>query len=599
MAKSPHPIEEMEETPEQARLNLYGSSYQQAEFRQLMLEQMRREEEALNLYRPLPFQEMFHSCPLKECIIQKGNQTGGSLCGAVELARAVTGKDPHNKYPKTDGCAAVIGYGEQHVGRVFYPILFQPGQFRVIRDEVTGRKRVWQPWVPADAAREDEAENAGPLIPPRFIKSVAWEKKAERIFSRIDFTTGWTLYALNSAGDPSQAQGFKLNFCWIDEDLANSGWYQEMFGRLSMKKGRLRWTALPHAKNDDIINIVERGDKEAGLADDDPEKTTRVVRATIFDNPYFPPESLRDNIKAWKAEGEDVYRKRALGEFTFDSVKMYPTFSRYVHSATGTVEGAQPLQKLLAERGGEPPEGWTRYMAVDPGFQVCAALFAAVPPPAEFGEHVIIYDELYIPNATPSIFAEGAQQKIRDWPFEAFIIDAHGSKLTSLTSGINPMTAYTEALRERNLSSVQSGNSFLMGSDDVRGRETRVREWLSIPHGHTLPKLLVVLERCPKLAWEIERFKKKTHNVGGKRIPLDDGERKVHTHAVEACEYLAAHGCAYRKPPSRVVSAKTPFDNYTERKRKQQVKDKAIAKLLGRNFISLGPRGVNSGSHSY
>lgn len=593
----PHEDDFLPEDPRTIMADLTATEAK--EYRALVREQLRRTTESLKLYEPLKFQDEFHACRAKQCIIQKGNQVGGTLCGAVELARAVTNQDPYGKYPAA-GQAAVIGYGENHIGRVVYPALFQPGQFKIIRDLKTGKKRVWKPWLDEDAAREGEAEEAPPLIPFRYVKpkGIAWVKKADRIFSRIEFTTGWVLYALNSAGDPSQAQGFKLNYCWIDEDLANSGWHREMMARLSMRKGRLRWTALPHAKNDDILNMIQEADKLSHLPHDDPNKQTICVRATIFDNPFFPKESLESNIRAWKQEGEDVYRQRALGELTFDSVRMYPTFSKWTHNALGTDEKRTPIQQVLFERAGEPPEHWTRYMATDPGWQIAGTLFAATPPPGEFDEdYIVVYDELYLHNCLPDTFADGVYQKARDYTFETFIIDAHGAKLSGISSGQQALHDYTNALKKKNIRSIQSGHGFVAGSDDIRGRETRLRELLAL-RDNGMPKLLVVMPRCPNLLYEMERFKKKMTMKNGNRITFDEGDRKNGTHVVECLEYLAAHGCPYRKPPDRAkhVSA---YDQFMERQRRQLVRQQAFAGLSGRNFISFGPQGVPSsvGSH--
>lgn len=218
----------------------------------------RREIEALNLYEPLPFQREYHACRAPEVCFVKGNQVGASLAGFVEVARAITGKDPHNKYPQRDGTAVCLGMGEKHIGRVIYKYLFRAGAFRIIRDLETNEWRTFRPWPPdqvvcghlGDGGREAKSKPAPPLIPHRFIDGkISWEKRSENVFRYIKFKTGWELYAENSAGDPGQVQGFQCDLYHIDEDVAMGGWLEEATGRLMARTGKLRWTAVPDRKS--------------------------------------------------------------------------------------------------------------------------------------------------------------------------------------------------------------------------------------------------------------------------------------------------------------------------------------------------------------
>ena len=63
---------------------LGASQFEKAEFVKVAKEIASRSCEALRLYEPLPFQERFHACTAKECIIVKGNRAGGSLAGFAE-----------------------------------------------------------------------------------------------------------------------------------------------------------------------------------------------------------------------------------------------------------------------------------------------------------------------------------------------------------------------------------------------------------------------------------------------------------------------------------------------------------------------------------
>jgi hypothetical protein len=380
---------------------------------------------SLLMYEPLPFQDKFHKATEKEVILRKGNQTGGSLAGFVEIARAVLGMDPHDKYPKTDGVACCLGFGESHIGKVIYPYLFMAGKFLIIRDEVTNEWRTYRPWQ--DEHRKREAKKSPPLIPWRYVKSISWKNKSMRIFDRVDFTTGWTLYAFNTSGLPSHAQGFTATLIHIDEDTDNAGWYDEMIARLTMSdtlygcQGRLRWTAMPHTKNDDLVRLMER----CHDSEHDEKREAVCIGATVFDNIYMPKATREENVKIWKSQGEDVYRKRALGEMVVDSYLMYPTFDAYLHNVRRERDSDLPFFKVLRDANWQIPHEWAKYMVVDPGHGVCAVTYWAVPP-EELGDVKICFDESYIPQATATIFGDAVAAKISDHLFQSFIIDGHG-----------------------------------------------------------------------------------------------------------------------------------------------------------------------------
>ncbi len=573
------------------------SEYEYKELIAAREEMDKRRMEALRLYEPLPFQEAYHSCRAKECIIQKANQAGGSLAGFVEVARAVLGKDPHDKYPKRDGIAVCLGYGEKHIGRVIHRYLFRAGAFRIIQDARSNKWRTFRPWSKeqkiagkrGDLEREKHSKPAPPLIPPRFIDGkLSWEKRAENIFSYVKFTTGWELYALNSAGEAHQAQGFQVDLYDVDEDVATPGWLEEATARTSIRKGLIRWHALPHSRTDDIMNMIQRAqdEEDANMADD--QRTTVRITATMYDNPYYPEQSRRENERIWKSQGEDVYRKRALGQVVLDSVLMYPTFDKRLHSAISHDADRSKIQEFLTEHDGTPPHDWCRYLSFDPGHTVGAVLFAAVPPKS-LGDYCVFYDELYLQNCEKTTFGRHLEPKVKGWCFQDFLIDAHGGRLRELGSGILPKRQYEEELEQRGIVCVERDSRFLNGSDDVKGREEKLREWLAIrPSGDT--KLLVVTQRCPNFVREMERFKKKTVKVGGQDVPTDEGNRRANTHLVECAEYLAAHGCVYVKP--KTPSKPTSVVKLILQGRKRRAQQRAANNYdPTRNSRSLGPRG--------
>jgi hypothetical protein len=581
------------------------TQHELSELKRYLKEIKARECEALKLYEPLPWQEKYHSTTAKECIAAKGNQVGGSLAGFAEVARAVTGQDPYNKYPKENGVAVCLGYGEPHIGRVMHRYLFRYGAFDIIRDKDTNEWRTFRPWPQdeevhgkyGDKGREAEAKPAPPLIPKRFIKGkISWLKRSENIFSTVYFTTGWTLYALNSMGDPSRAQGFQANLYHIDEDVATGGWYSEAVGRCSRHNGLIRWTAMPHSKTEDIVGMMERGEEEEGKE----SPKTVVVRAGIDDNPFLPPEAKEENLRIWKDMGEDVLRMRAYGELTVDSVLMYPRYDPKVHTAVKVLNRSEQqaeddglqvrcdVQRIMAENNGVPPKEWCRYFSFDPGHQVLAGIAIAVPP-ARIGNFKIVYDELYITAATAKMFGDAMYKHFRNDVFQDWIVDMHGARLRQLGTGELPIRDYERCIDKYNLSCEVRGARFGAGCDDIKLREQKLRNWMSIREDG-FPTLLIVNDRCPNLVKELKKFKKKKTRVNGMEVVTDEANRRGMCHAIEALEMLAAHGCPFVTPPVK-INTSTRIRRIIEEQKMREKQRRRKNRRPGSGGITLGPLG--------
>lgn len=539
--------------------------------------QLERRKEALRVYRPMPFQEAIHKCKARRLLCQKGNRCGGSLAAAVETARAVLGLDPHGKYPKT-GRAVLLGWGQDHIGLNFHRLLFRPGAFfmRYLRDT--------REWVPCTKDHPD-AKPAPPLIPDRYCFDWAWEIKAQFIFNRVVIRnpvteTEWELYACNSKGDPNMFQGTSVNYYWIDEDIERQVWYDEALMRTTDVGGYIRWTALPQGKNDAMLSLIEEAEEQDGSEN----PTCVLVRASMLDNIYTSDRAKQEDIATLRRMGEDVMNRRIYGHIEMSSRLVYPNFDKVRHSTIGA-EGESDIdkvRKILADNGGEPPLDWCRYATLDPGHQVFAILFWAVPPP-ELGDFKVVYKELCIRNADAALFGQKFAAEVKGADFQDFIIDEHGARLTS-TAGQKPKAQFEKALRDNGLKCVQSGSAFSAGCDDPEFRENAVRDWLRAREKGE-PTLLVNIDRCPNLVREFGRFRKKTRQVGGEAIILDEADRSTGKfHCIDCLEYGAAHGLAYKRPPSKVAKRsfiETVLAGRAERKARRQSQESSRGIVLG------------------
>lgn len=550
---------------------------------QVRIELSQRKRESLNLYRPLKWQAGFHSCTAPQRILQAPNQFGKSLALYVEVARALLGCDPYNKYPQKNGIAFVVGLDEDFIGRNVYRYLFEPGQFKVIRDLKTHEWRAYRPWEPGDAARKDEVAPAPPLIPKRFYtdSDIAWKDKKSKVFNRLQIpSTGWVLWVMTSQMEP--APGFAADLGVFDEDIMRREWFGEAIMRLEIRSGKFIWGALPLEKNDELTKCIDRAEEQAGSED-----PTTVLFKPTEENPYFNAAHRKHTIITMKDSGDDVYRMRILGERQIDTWAMYPGFDpKRAHNAIREDEPRSDVQRILTERSGVPPKEWCRYMIVDPGHSICAVAFVAVPPP-DVGDQWVMYDELYIQNSTAEKYATATINKVQGWNFEAFIIDGHGGRLTSAGDGKTWQQSYEEAMRKYRIESNRTKSSFIPGCDNIDHRVEILRQDLSIRPEEGSPRFLVVYERCPNFISEMKKFRKKKH--AKTNMPTDDGERGPRTHLIECIEYAAAHGVKYVPPRAATGKSwqKLRYERLMESQRRSRLESDQ-----GSTGIVLGAQGV-------
>lgn len=515
-----------------------SSRSKQYRLSQLVLEYMKREQESLALYEPLPHVAEFHSCEAPERILRGSNRSGKTLTAACEFSRAVTGTDPFKKYPKNDGRAFVVGKDEKHNSEVLYRKLFRPGAFYVIQDKATGKMRSFRPWEPEDAARKDEARRADPLIPPRMIVDIAWENKKESCPSLVTLTNGWEIRFFSSKGKPPQ--GSDIDLAWFDEEIVDSEWYNEIAARLIDRDGKFFWSATAQLGGAQLFDLCEQAER----CRNDPEPRVVEVFAHISSNPHFTDEQRE---KFFSKLTDEQIKIRVEGEFAFTSYRVYPEFEE-------RVQGIDYFQI---------PNTWTRYAVTDPGRQVCAVIFAAVPPPSDpWAGHVIAYDELYIRNCTAKKYGEEMRKKCQGQNFEAFIIDHQGGKITDIASGQNVEAQYAAALKQHRIRSRRTGHAFIWGASDVDGGIEKTRSWLVIgDNGRS--KFLFFASKMPNFAWEVKRYHYK--RVAGR---LTDKPDKRNDHMADNLRYLAMYDPKWVKPVKMGGTRQGVLDRIKEKKKK-------------------------------
>lgn len=483
--------------------NNFGEEH---EMRRLVVEMAARQMEGLKLYKPLPIGEAFHKSMAKERIARGANRVGKTLAACVEIARAITGQDPQNHYPQKDGICYMVGKDGREVSQVLYKKLFKPGAFRIIRDLDTKLWRAYDPYYPPDINRRALTKPAPPLVPRRMITDISWENKKEDLPKMVRLTTGWEVQFYTSMGKPPH--GTDIDLALFDEEILDETWYGEIAARLIDRNGHFIWSATPQAGTMQLYRLHERAEDQA----------ERKVKFPTVEEFLFTRE---ENIHV-HGEGVQLFRDklddeelavREHGEFAFLAWKIYPEYSPTLHEVKMTEE---------------IPSHWTRYVAIDPGHRIAAALFMAIPPPSE-GDYGYVYDEIYIKDCDAVMFAQAMAQKQVGQNFWSFIIDNRAARQTEIASGRTIGEQYSEQLRRCRVSSHSTGSSFEIGGDNVRAGIEACRLWLKVIDGRP-PRLRVVRDKCPNFTQEVRKYRKK--RIGG--VVIDEPEsRKGNTHLMD------------------------------------------------------------------
>lgn len=507
------------------------------ELRRLLAAIALRKVEGLSLYCPMPIQQSFHDSMTPERVARGPNRAGKTLCVAAEVARAVTGQDPLKRYPKS-GVWYCVGKQGREVAQVLYPMLFKPVAFRIIRDLETKEWRAYDPDNPQDFGRKEQCKNAPPLIPKRFVKNVAWEDKKTGLPKIAYLTNGWEIHFYSSESKPTQ--GSSIDGAWFDEEILDRDWYAETAARLMDRGGRFLWSATPQAGTERLYNLCERAAEqvEKGIV-------PRTVEEFVFPpmgNKYIDSKALAHKFE----DDEDNYRVRVLGEFAILSGRVFPEYSPRLHEV-------KPF---------EIPDNWTRYASIDPGRQVCAVTFLAIPPP-EIGDLGFLYDELYIKNCTAVLFGAEMARKQKRQTFRAFIIDMHEAKKHDTGGGRKIIEQYSEQLKVNKVRSILTGHEFVAGNDNVGAGIETIRFWLRI-RSEGPPKLRV-FSTMQYFIKEMKYYR----NQCIKGVFHDKPEAK-NSHTIDTLRYHVQYGPTWEPPKAGTQPHSPAYAYYLKQKQEDE-----------------------------
>ena len=121
-----------------------------------------------------------------------------------------------------------------------------------------------------------------------------------------------------------------------------------------------------------------------------PDRIVEEFVVKLRDNPHLSAKAKADMVATHQSDANRI--TRIEGDFLHTTQRIFGEYALRIHGVE--VDAV--------------PHDWTRYAVVDPGHQICAVLFAAVPPPElwpEYGE-LVLYDELYLPKCDAAMFGQ-------------------------------------------------------------------------------------------------------------------------------------------------------------------------------------------------
>lgn len=513
------------------------------------------------MYVPQPSQLAFHKSTAPERLAVGSNRGMKTACCAMEVAWAAQGCHPYLPYPKHNMRIFVVGTNLIKIGEVVARYLLNAGEFTMVKEH----DGVYRPWVPAKHGYE-RSQRIGclPLIDPRNIAAISWEKKGLNVPKKITLVNGTEIVFFSGEGEPPN--GVSVDLVWFDEEISHVKWYQEMSARLLDKSGRFIWSATPQAGAETLWQLHENAMKSEGEA----WPRTEEFKFLLDDNPFIDPiDKELFKQKSYDSDPDD-YAVRVLGHFIRAQHRVYPEFTELHHCI-------EPF---------EVPGDWCRYLVMDPGYRHPSVTFVAVPPPDDPRRgHVYVYDESFARGKSAREFTERLQPKLEAVSFQQFLIDDHGSRRTEL-SGKTIKQQFEEEFERLRLECVQTGFRMTpVGSNGQFGKKekpaqiSQTRSWLWPRDELRERPKLQVFRTCRQFIHEMKNYNNKIDTYGK---PTEDPDDRQNSHFPDCFRYMVLHGVPFRDP-IKMKRRKSGVMRDLERHQKAENR-------MAKHFITLGQR---------
>ena len=503
----------------------------------LVTEHERRQIETLKSLSLTDKQLSAITCLARKRLVLGANRTGKTSLLAIDLAMIVTGTHPTRKFPDGyEGKIYCVGKDTNALSKVFYKKLFTRGEFWLIRDEVTNKWRSFSPTL--DKHREAEKRQAPSLVPRRLVAVESFRIQKTKIPKTIIIKNerGQTWEIDFFTGNAEPQRGVNLDAVYFSEEIEDGEWYSEMMARLLDRHGFFFWDAAQQDGSDALSELDDEAERQLG----NPNPDVWKVRFSLYDNPYMPREEIEFLEKSLHSQEERDIRIHGLSAVR--KIRMFHEFATERHEFD---------RKWLPKDS--VPLNWCRYMALDPGIECAAVLFAAVPPPS-FTFHpnlILLYDEIYVSGETIPQVAERIANKLIGQSVFAFLIDESQGRKRSSSTGRTERQQYVDEFIKRRVKAEHTGFNFRPGFSDVSAGTQMVRTALMPTPETGKPRLMYLEGTCLNFVNEMRMLKRdKVKNKYGGHEYLDVPAPRQADHTFDCSRYLVGENPTWHKPKS-------------------------------------------------
>lgn len=473
--------------------------------------------------------------PARKRLFVGANRAGKTSLLAIDIALILTGQHPTRKYPdKYEGKIYCVGKDTNALAKVFYKKLFMRGAFWLIKDEATGEWRSFDP--NRDAHREKEKRQAPALVARRFIVEESFRIKKTKVPKTViiknDLGQTWELDFFTGNAEPQR--GVDLDAVYFSEEIEDGEWYSEMMARILDRHGFFVWDAAQQDGSDALSELDDEAERQA----DKPNPDVWKVRFSLYDNPYMPREEIEFLEKSLHSQEDRDIRIHGLSATR--KIRMFSEFATERHC----------FERCWLPKDCVPLD-WCRYMALDPGIECAAVLFAAIPPPS-FTFHpnlILLYDEIYVSGETIPKIAERIAAKLVGQSIWAFLIDENQGRKRNSGTGRTEKEQYVDEFIKRRVSSEQTGFNFWPGFSDLASGTQMVRTALAPTPENGKPRLMYLEGTCLNFVNEMRMLKRdKVKNKYGGYEYLDVPAPRQADHTFDCSRYLVGQNPKWHKP---------------------------------------------------
>ena len=338
-------------------------------------------------------------------------------------------------------------------------------------------------------------------LPPSALQNGSWEESYSKELRILTLANGSTLEFKSYDQDLDKFAGTSLHVNWYDEEPP-SHIFNESQARLIDTNGDAFITMTPVEGMtwiyDDIYIPGKNGTRE----------DVKVIEVEITENPHLDPMAILNYLNTLSPE-ERAARER--GEFESIGGRIFKEFSRSKHT----------ISSVVPEWDGElPPNDWAIYASIDHGLNnPTAILFHAVSPSGK----IITFKEHYKSEWTVELHSSKYHEMVREIGREPLVVvgDPAMHQRSAITG-----TSIVQEYSDR-------GIYISTEKSDVSSGLNRMTRYLRRPDWQ-------ITDSCPKLIWEIEKYRWASHNSRKLQFQKNKQEvpHKKDDHAIDSTRYF-------------------------------------------------------------